>query len=479
MFEAIVKKILARAASILKDLGVDCAENLDSAEPISDTEGIDILCESVLNGVQSQIPDCSNQDLRTHYWYAGLSDIIQLLRHPRTEFLLPRSWVRATSADMKLMIPTTYVFRSVNTPVLPVPVASHATLSTPSIRPRRKRMARLWRVLRSNVTPNNNVGVDVDNAEPGEIIPPSALSPPSGSNSSVNNTDSAKSSQLLHSSRSSFRIGSPVLDDELCIPSAALDISDNESEEESNLHASSCITDRTALPRSLPRSVAILTPENTGHPLQTTSPVATAARLVDRSTSAAMAQSGERLDDVCIGDFERHLDAVPIRPDHAAIIGDFPVSSTHSENELFIKLPPDSYNNAIALASVRVGALSILLNSEPEASAGAGEENHRAQSNIIPESPHDSNSAPQQPEMPPSRVSSHAFSPSTSAFDFPPLLRTELSQSLQRNLRRHTNLSRADTLGPQPRPYLTPRRALQPANPLPRNLVSLNVRVRG
>ncbi|KAJ6525992.1 hypothetical protein B0H19DRAFT_1197622, partial [Mycena capillaripes] len=381
MFEAIVKKILVRVAAVLKDLGVDCAEDLDSTEPMSDTEGIDILCESVLNGVQSQIPDCSNQDLRTHYWYPGLSDIIQLLRHPRTEFLLPRSWVWATSAEMKLMIPTTYVSRNVNTLVLPVPVGSGPVLSTPSIRPRRKRMARLWRALRSNVTPNSNFGVDMDSAEPGEIIPPSALFPPSGPNSSVNNTTSTKSSQLLHSSRSSLRIGSPVFDDELSIPSAALDISDDESEAESNLHASNRSTDRTALPRSLPRSVTIPTAEKTGHLPQMTSPVATAAGLVARSTSAAMAQSGERLSDVSIGDFECHLDTVEMRPDRASAIGDLSVPSAHSEHGLFSKLPPGTYNNATALASARVGALSTLLKSEPEASAE--EDNNRAQSNII------------------------------------------------------------------------------------------------
>jgi hypothetical protein len=81
IFEAIVKKLMIRAAAVLKDLGVDCTNDIDSLESTADVEGIDILCESILAGVQDlKTQDCSGPDFRSQYWYPGFSEIVQLLR---------------------------------------------------------------------------------------------------------------------------------------------------------------------------------------------------------------------------------------------------------------------------------------------------------------------------------------------------------------------------------------------------------------
>jgi hypothetical protein len=81
MFEAIVRKILLGTSTILKDLGVDSFEIDDGSEVTSDTEGVDILCESILLGVQSlKTPDLPAQNLSLQYWYPGISEIARLLR---------------------------------------------------------------------------------------------------------------------------------------------------------------------------------------------------------------------------------------------------------------------------------------------------------------------------------------------------------------------------------------------------------------
>jgi hypothetical protein len=176
---------------------------------------------------------------------------------------------------------------------------------------------------------------------------------------------------------------------------------------------------------------------------------------------------------------EDHPGPAPIHCGLGFAIGDPPLPSANVGQELFTKLSPDTYNNATALARARVGALSILLRSGSRPSVDdvqSGEESNMALTSTTPEILLNPNNAEPAAALSPL----DPFSPSTSLnSELPPLLRSELSQSLRRNLRRHRKLSRTDTLGPQPRPYLTFRRASRPANPLPRNLVSLNPRVQG
>jgi hypothetical protein len=72
---------------ILKDLGVDSLEIENASEVTSDTEGVDILCESILLGVQSlKTPDLPAQNLSLQYWYPGCSEIARLLRQLVTIF---------------------------------------------------------------------------------------------------------------------------------------------------------------------------------------------------------------------------------------------------------------------------------------------------------------------------------------------------------------------------------------------------------
>ncbi|KAJ6605397.1 hypothetical protein DFH09DRAFT_1353851 [Mycena vulgaris] len=97
-YEAVIKKILATFAMILKDLGVESLDDFDSAEILgSDLEGIEILSEAILAGLHSWTQVKPSTGFPSQYWYSAAWQVFQLLRQPRVEHLLPQSWARATT----------------------------------------------------------------------------------------------------------------------------------------------------------------------------------------------------------------------------------------------------------------------------------------------------------------------------------------------------------------------------------------------
>jgi hypothetical protein len=76
--EAIINKIIAKTALFLKDIGVDSAD--DEAMGPSDVEGIDNLCNALLQGVQRWMVGRDGPDLAGEFWYNGFVQLIQLLR---------------------------------------------------------------------------------------------------------------------------------------------------------------------------------------------------------------------------------------------------------------------------------------------------------------------------------------------------------------------------------------------------------------
>ncbi|KAJ7926151.1 hypothetical protein B0H13DRAFT_1089262 [Mycena leptocephala] len=103
MFESVVQKILLRITVILRDLGVDSREEIETLS--FDIEGIDILCAAALAGVESWLFGRQAGELTAEYWYQQFRQIISLLRQPQAQEILPCSWTRATTG---LLIPTVY-----------------------------------------------------------------------------------------------------------------------------------------------------------------------------------------------------------------------------------------------------------------------------------------------------------------------------------------------------------------------------------
>ncbi|KAJ7104902.1 hypothetical protein C8R44DRAFT_987793 [Mycena epipterygia] len=116
MHRAVVQKFLARATLLLKDLGVD-SEPSDESSPgvASDIEGVDILCEVLLARIQTRLPDGSSSANNGETWYPSLYHVVQLLRQPKTEDLLPRSWTLATAEKLRDLVPSQYETRVVDT----------------------------------------------------------------------------------------------------------------------------------------------------------------------------------------------------------------------------------------------------------------------------------------------------------------------------------------------------------------------------
>ncbi|KAJ7254268.1 hypothetical protein C8J57DRAFT_1236980 [Mycena rebaudengoi] len=115
VYEAVLGKVIAQISDLLKDLGIDSlSDNFDIDTRSTDTEGIDILCAAVLTGVQISVVAKSPRDIVA--WFSGfgcqVSGVLNLLRHPRTEGILPTSWSLAASADLTRLFPTAYSLQS-------------------------------------------------------------------------------------------------------------------------------------------------------------------------------------------------------------------------------------------------------------------------------------------------------------------------------------------------------------------------------
>ncbi|KAJ7459356.1 G-protein alpha subunit-domain-containing protein [Mycena latifolia] len=115
LFRSVVQKLLARAELLLKDLGVDSPGADDSTTRVqSDIEGIDIFCEVLLAGIQTWLPDQSSRATIDEGWYPSLRHVLDLLRQPKAQDLLPRSWTMATTGKFQEVLPSDYESRLVD-----------------------------------------------------------------------------------------------------------------------------------------------------------------------------------------------------------------------------------------------------------------------------------------------------------------------------------------------------------------------------
>ncbi|KAJ7115338.1 hypothetical protein C8R44DRAFT_880646 [Mycena epipterygia] len=127
IYEAVIRKLFSTLAVLLKDMGVDSMDVSDSTDTMrSDPEGLDILSEAVLVGLHGWTFGKPSVGYTSQYWYWGAWQVLQLLRQPKTEHLLPRSWRQATSESFYQIVPPEYIPRDMDTVL--------ATEMTPGIR---------------------------------------------------------------------------------------------------------------------------------------------------------------------------------------------------------------------------------------------------------------------------------------------------------------------------------------------------------
>ncbi|KAF7368666.1 hypothetical protein MVEN_00190900 [Mycena venus] len=108
-YESLVKKILVRTQTILEDLGLDSPDiGAPDITVESDTDGIDILCQALVHGVRSWMAGKSAAGLALEYWYRGTWHVLQLLRWPKAQGLLPSSWSLAMSEELNELFPPLY-----------------------------------------------------------------------------------------------------------------------------------------------------------------------------------------------------------------------------------------------------------------------------------------------------------------------------------------------------------------------------------
>ncbi|KAJ7459359.1 G-protein alpha subunit-domain-containing protein [Mycena latifolia] len=130
IFRSVVQKLLARAELLLKDLGVDSPGADDSTTRVqSDIEGVDIFCKVLLAGIQTWLPDQSSRAAMDEGWYLSLRHVLDLLRQPKAQDLLHRSWTMATTGKLQEVLPSDYESRVVDTivPAEPPPDRAEST----------------------------------------------------------------------------------------------------------------------------------------------------------------------------------------------------------------------------------------------------------------------------------------------------------------------------------------------------------------
>ncbi|KAJ7190179.1 hypothetical protein GGX14DRAFT_606401 [Mycena pura] len=117
IFESVIQKLCARAVLLLEDLAIDSPEPQEfTMDMPSDTEGVDILCESLLHGIQPWLSVGSFRKITKEVWYSSLRNMVQLLRQEKAEDILPRSWDIAMTASFLASIPSRYTTRVVEIP---------------------------------------------------------------------------------------------------------------------------------------------------------------------------------------------------------------------------------------------------------------------------------------------------------------------------------------------------------------------------
>ncbi|KAJ7111633.1 Rho GTPase activation protein [Mycena crocata] len=115
-YRAVGQKLLDRATLLLKDLGVDLPGLRPDIDVVPfDVDGVDLLCETLLTGMQFWIPETASPAVTRESWYPSIRTVLQLLRQPHSEDLLPKSWAIARADRLQKLVPSQYDSQKVDT----------------------------------------------------------------------------------------------------------------------------------------------------------------------------------------------------------------------------------------------------------------------------------------------------------------------------------------------------------------------------
>jgi hypothetical protein len=98
----VVRKLVKGAIQLMEDLMIDTPNGVEMDQTAeSDTEGVDLLAESILVGIQEWIRTKVVDDAKSECWSDNLRKLISLLRgwNPIMKDAFPISWHRAATSD--------------------------------------------------------------------------------------------------------------------------------------------------------------------------------------------------------------------------------------------------------------------------------------------------------------------------------------------------------------------------------------------
>ncbi|KAJ6536285.1 hypothetical protein B0H19DRAFT_1240943 [Mycena capillaripes] len=104
----ITRKLCDKMVRILKDIGVDILAlgPTEESEPPFDYDGVDFLTGTILSGISSWFSQLE-QDWVFQIWFEAFRELLQLMRMPRSEALLPNTFNIATGSFDDIL-PTRY-----------------------------------------------------------------------------------------------------------------------------------------------------------------------------------------------------------------------------------------------------------------------------------------------------------------------------------------------------------------------------------
>ncbi|KAF7328030.1 hypothetical protein MKEN_00384000 [Mycena kentingensis (nom. inval.)] len=117
LFAGVVLKLLRATTELIRDSGVEEVEGPVRPQALDATEGIDLLCHSILVGVQ----DREASKVPILVLSPDFSQLVSLARYPRAAEILPLSWKLSNSSGFQATVPCTFTFRSVETLLLETP----------------------------------------------------------------------------------------------------------------------------------------------------------------------------------------------------------------------------------------------------------------------------------------------------------------------------------------------------------------------
>lgn len=92
------KTLLQKLSRCAQEVGIGSgnARIIEEEEFFSDRDGIDLLSDATLLGIQIWVDDLDQTGIETQCWFNDLQPLLKLLLRPETQVILPKSWITVT-----------------------------------------------------------------------------------------------------------------------------------------------------------------------------------------------------------------------------------------------------------------------------------------------------------------------------------------------------------------------------------------------